>query len=90
MTLAAAKLGATRLIDNLEDLMSARMGFPANVQYVGFWARIGAALIDSVLLLMIIAPLLYWFYGPGVLRRHRKESRARRPAAQLGASRHWP
>jgi uncharacterized RDD family membrane protein YckC len=44
--------------------MSAPIGFPANVQYVGFWARTGAALIDSVLLLMIIAPLLYWFYGP--------------------------
>jgi uncharacterized RDD family membrane protein YckC len=35
------------------------------VQYVGFWARVGAALIDSVLLLIIIAPLLYWIYGPG-------------------------
>ena len=44
--------------------MSAPIGFPANVQYVGFWARTGAALIDSVLLLVIIAPLLYWFYGP--------------------------
>ena len=44
--------------------MSAPSGFPADVQYVGFWARTAAALIDSVLLLMVIAPLLYWFYGP--------------------------
>ena len=34
------------------------------VQYVGFWARVMAALIDSALILLIIAPLLYWFYGP--------------------------
>jgi uncharacterized RDD family membrane protein YckC len=34
------------------------------VQYVGFWARVLAALIDSVLILLVVAPLLYWFYGP--------------------------
>ena len=33
-------------------------------RYVGFWARVGAALIDSVLLVMIILPLIYWIYGP--------------------------
>jgi uncharacterized RDD family membrane protein YckC len=38
--------------------------WPAELEYVGFWARVGAALIDSVLLLAIIAPLLYWLYGP--------------------------
>ena len=38
--------------------------WPAELEYVGFWARVGAALIDSVLLLAIIAPLLYWIYGP--------------------------
>ena len=37
----------------------------AGAEYVGFWARVGAALIDSVLLLLIIVPLLYWIYGPG-------------------------
>jgi uncharacterized RDD family membrane protein YckC len=31
--------------------------------YVGFWARVGAALIDTILLLIIIGPLLYAFYG---------------------------
>jgi uncharacterized RDD family membrane protein YckC len=34
------------------------------VEYVGFWARAAAALIDSILLMMIILPLIYWFYGP--------------------------
>jgi uncharacterized RDD family membrane protein YckC len=36
----------------------------AGVEYVGFWARVGAALIDTTLLLLIITPLLYWIYGP--------------------------
>jgi len=38
--------------------------WPADVEYVGFWARTGAALIDSLLLAAVIAPLLYWIYGP--------------------------
>jgi uncharacterized RDD family membrane protein YckC len=38
--------------------------WPPELEYVGFWARVGAALIDSVLLLAIITPLLYGFYGP--------------------------
>jgi uncharacterized RDD family membrane protein YckC len=38
---------------------------PDDVQYVGFWARVGAALIDSLLLLAIVAPLTYWYFGPG-------------------------
>jgi uncharacterized RDD family membrane protein YckC len=38
--------------------------WPDELEYVGFWARVGAALIDSVLLLAIITPLLYWLYGP--------------------------
>jgi uncharacterized RDD family membrane protein YckC len=44
--------------------MSAPAGFPEDLRYVGFWARVGAALIDSALLLMLIAPLIYWMYGP--------------------------
>ena len=36
----------------------------SGVESVGFWARVAAALIDSVLLFAIIAPLLYWIYGP--------------------------
>jgi uncharacterized RDD family membrane protein YckC len=44
--------------------MAASADVFSGVQYVGFWARVAAALIDSVLLLAIIAPLLYWIYGP--------------------------
>lgn len=32
-------------------------------EYVGFWIRLGACLIDSLLLMSIMAPLLYLFDG---------------------------
>ena len=44
--------------------MSGPSSWPPELEYVGFWARVGAALIDSVLLLAVITPVLYWFYGP--------------------------
>ncbi|MEO6291222.1 MAG: RDD family protein, partial [Burkholderiaceae bacterium] len=34
-----------------------------DLEYAGFWIRVGAALIDSILLLLIITPLLVKFYG---------------------------
>ena len=33
------------------------------LEYVGFWPRLGASLIDSILAMMIVYPLLYAFYG---------------------------
>lgn len=35
----------------------------AQPQYAGFWRRVGATLIDSVLFLALITPLLYLLYG---------------------------
>jgi uncharacterized RDD family membrane protein YckC len=32
-------------------------------QYVGFWARVGAAIIDTILLLIVCIPLVTWYYG---------------------------
>ena len=32
-------------------------------QYVGFWARVGAAIIDTILMMVIVAPLLTHYYG---------------------------
>ncbi len=32
-------------------------------EYAGFWVRFGAALIDTILFLMLTMPLLYWIYG---------------------------
>jgi len=34
-----------------------------NVEYVGFWARVGACLIDTVLAMLIIVPLSLAVYG---------------------------
>ena len=33
------------------------------LEYVGFWARVGATIIDSILILIIIFPILTAFYG---------------------------
>jgi uncharacterized RDD family membrane protein YckC len=34
-----------------------------NKEYAGFWIRVGASLIDTVLMLLIISPLLLLIYG---------------------------
>jgi len=34
------------------------------LEYVGFWLRVGAAIIDTILMLVIVAPVLTWIYGP--------------------------
>ena len=33
------------------------------LEYVGFWARVGAAMIDTLLLLVICVPLVTYIYG---------------------------
>lgn len=33
------------------------------LEYVGFWARVGATLIDSLLIVAITSPLLFFVYG---------------------------
>ncbi|MEL0608994.1 RDD family protein [Vibrio echinoideorum] len=33
------------------------------LEYAGFWVRLGAALIDTFLFLLVTMPLLYWVYG---------------------------
>ena len=35
-----------------------------NLEYVGFWPRVGASLIDTLLLLIILLPLVHVVYGP--------------------------
>jgi len=34
------------------------------LEYVGFWPRVGASLIDTVLLLIILIPIIHMVYGP--------------------------
>ncbi len=35
----------------------------SDLQYVGFWARVAAALIDTLMILIITLPLTYLIYG---------------------------
>src|SRR5690606_21442305 len=35
------------------------------LEYVGFWARVGASIIDSIIILLVSIPLLVTFYGWG-------------------------
>jgi len=37
---------------------------PEGVTYAGFWIRTGAAVIDSILVIMVTLPLLLLYYGP--------------------------
>ena len=46
--------------------MSTQLQAPADaveLEYVGFWARVGAALIDTLLVLIVCAPLVTFVYG---------------------------
>ena len=36
---------------------------PEDLEYVGFWTRVGASLIDSLLLMLVILPPLVMIYG---------------------------
>ncbi len=33
------------------------------VRYVGFWARVGASLIDTLAMMFVVVPLLLWYFG---------------------------
>ena len=35
------------------------------VEYVGFWPRVGAALIDTLAVMFLATPLLVWYFGIG-------------------------
>jgi uncharacterized RDD family membrane protein YckC len=35
------------------------------VEYVGFGARVGAALIDTLAVMFLVTPLLVWYFGIG-------------------------
>lgn len=40
-----------------------QIDFSGELEYVGFWARAGAALVDSLLFLAVPLSLLLLFYG---------------------------
>lgn len=37
----------------------------AGVEYAGFWIRVGASLIDTILIALLTSPIVYLIYGPG-------------------------
>lgn len=39
------------------------MNAPADLEYVGFWLRVWAAIIDTILVMIVVAPLVTWIYG---------------------------
>lgn len=41
--------------------------FQETVNYAGFWIRSGAAILDSVLIMLLTSPLLYVIYGDSYL-----------------------
>lgn len=43
---------------------SEQLAKSAVIEYMGFWPRAGATLIDTVIVTLIIAPPLYLLYGP--------------------------
>lgn len=38
-----------------------------NLEYAGFWVRVGACLIDTLILVAVSFPILYLFYGQSYL-----------------------
>ncbi len=44
---------------------------PAEIRYAGFWIRVLASLIDSVLIVLVTYPLLIAIYGWAYLDEHR-------------------
>ena len=49
--------------------MTDKSPLPDNVEYAGFWIRMGATLLDSIILLLITLPLTYLFYGSSMLEK---------------------
>lgn len=52
-------------VDVTDDVPVSGSMHTDELEYAGFWIRVGASLIDTVLLLIITYPLLVWIYGWG-------------------------
>ena len=48
-------------------------------EYAGFWIRVWAALIDTVLVIALTAPILRWLYGPDYFSMSALDASAFRP-----------
>lgn len=54
-------------MENSSEKNPIQSSLDPNIEYAGFWIRVLASVLDSLLLLMIVIPLLLIFYGPGIL-----------------------
>lgn len=45
------------------DIASSRATDDGTLEYVGFWVRVGASLIDTALVIALTTPLIHWAYG---------------------------
>ena len=58
-------IGDTAGLDGDLEVIARNTGYADSLEYAGFWIRLAAALIDTVLLMVITVPLLVWIYGWG-------------------------
>lgn len=58
-------IGDVAGLDGDLDAMPRSAGYADGLEYAGFWIRLGAALIDGILLMIITMPLLVWIYDWG-------------------------
>jgi uncharacterized RDD family membrane protein YckC len=52
-----------QLVAQLEETGEGRMNDSTDLEYVGFWLRVWASLIDTVLMLFVLVPLMFAIYG---------------------------
>ena len=50
---------------NVDRDLSAGAAAGDGVEYVGFWPRFGAFVVDSFAVLFLIVPLMVWYFGIG-------------------------
>lgn len=56
-------VGGTAALDGDLDAIARDTGYADGLEYAGFWIRLVATLVDTILLFVITAPLLFWIYG---------------------------
>ena len=56
-------IGDTAALDGDLDAIARDTGYADGLEYAGFWIRLVATLVDTILLFVITAPLLFWIYG---------------------------
>jgi uncharacterized RDD family membrane protein YckC len=50
-------------LDGDIDAIARDTGYADGLEYAGFWIRLAATVVDTILLFVITAPLLLWIYG---------------------------